>query len=200
MSLKLLCHALARKPQALDVLLLFDRPATILQPLCDLLDKWKHDEDQGESQPVYEEFGGILFLVMAFVYRYKLEPFDMGITTSGSFVARFLASDRWSRTLDELSEQEKAHLGSWIKGLFDSEAGGLSDEIMSSCPPQEFYLLLPTLFQQIVQAVSMNLLSEEAIKSCIECELHRSNEHKMSLTSIFCVSQIWPIHSYYLRS
>jgi mediator of RNA polymerase II transcription subunit 5 len=171
MSLKLLCHALAQKPQALDVLLLFDKPTAILQPLCELLDNWKYDEDQGESQPVYEEFGGILLLVLAFVYRYRLSPSDMGIQSADSFVARFLVADRWCKPLDELTDQEKKHLATWVHGLFDSEAGGLSDEVMSSCPPQDFYRLLPTLFQQIIQAVSTKYLSEETIKGGVECKL-----------------------------
>jgi mediator of RNA polymerase II transcription subunit 5 len=170
MSLKLLCNALARKPQSLDVLLLFDRPSTLLRPLCDLLDNWRYEEDQGESQPVYEEFGGILLLVLALVYRYHLGASDLGVRRRDSFVARFLAGDRWSRSLEGLTEQESAHLGSWIHGLFDSEAGGLSDEVMSSCPPQDFYLLLPTLFHQIVSAVSTKHLSDETLKGGVECK------------------------------
>ncbi|KAH9883338.1 mediator complex subunit Med5 [Xylariomycetidae sp. FL2044] len=133
MTLKLLCSQLAKKPLSLDVMLLFDKPANILHPLCDLLDNWRYDEDQGEYQPVYEEFGAILLL-----------------------------------TMDEMTDQEKTHLDGWIRGLFDTEAGGLGDELMSSCPPQDFYLLVPTLFQNIVVAFSMNYLDEEILKTGIE--------------------------------
>ncbi|KAF9869475.1 mediator of rna polymerase ii transcription subunit 5 [Colletotrichum karsti] len=168
MSLKLLCSQLAQKPLSLDVMLLFERPATILHPLCDLLDNWKYEEDQGEYQPVYEEFGSILLLVMAFAYRYNLTMSDLGITSPDSFVSRLLGQGHQSRSFDELSDQEKGHLNGWIHGLFDSEAGGLGDELMSSCPPQDFYLLVSTLFQNILLAVSTGHLSEESLKGGVE--------------------------------
>lgn len=169
MSLKLLCSQLAQKPLSLDVMLMFEKPATILHPLCDLLDNWKYDEDQGEYQPVYEEFGSILLLVMAFAFRYGLSASDMGIISSDSFVARLLGHGHQSRSLEELSDQEKGHLDGWIHGLFDSEAGGLGDELMSSCPPQDFYLLVSTLFHNIVLAFSTGHLAEESLRGGIEC-------------------------------
>jgi len=39
---------------------------------------------------------------------------------------------------------------------------------MSSCPPQDFYLLVPTLFHHIVLACSTNNLSEEGLKGGLE--------------------------------
>ncbi|KAK2065738.1 mediator complex subunit Med5 [Colletotrichum caudatum] len=168
MSLKLLCSQLAQKPLSLDVMLMFEKPGTILHPLCDLLDSWKYEEDQGEYQPVYEEFGSILLLVMAFAYRYGLSASDMGVASPDSFVARLLGQGHQSRPFDELSDQEKGHLNGWIHGLFDSEAGGLGDELMSSCPPQDFYLLVSTLFQNIVLAFSTGHLAEESLRGGIE--------------------------------
>lgn len=47
-TLKALCNSLSRRPQVLDVMLLFRSPRAILQPLCVLLDTWRWDEDQGE--------------------------------------------------------------------------------------------------------------------------------------------------------
>lgn len=49
MTLKTLCNALSRRPQVLDVMLLFRSPKQILQPLCSLLDTWKWDDDQGRN-------------------------------------------------------------------------------------------------------------------------------------------------------
>lgn len=49
MTLKTICNSLSRRPQALDVILLFRSPKTVLQPLCSLLDNWRWDEDQGET-------------------------------------------------------------------------------------------------------------------------------------------------------
>lgn len=171
MMLKSICVQLAKKPLALDVMLLFDRPRTILRPLCDLLDGWKYDEDQGEYQPVYEDFGAVLLLVLAFVCRYGLSVADLGIRSpQDSFVAKLLTRGHVAVPLDELTPQQKEHLGGWIRDLFDNaEAGGLDDELMSSCTPQNFYLLVPTLFRNIVTAVATNALSEEALRGGIEC-------------------------------
>ncbi|KAI1104909.1 Med5-domain-containing protein [Jackrogersella minutella] len=167
MTLKLLCSQLAKKPLSLDVMLLFDKPITMLHPLCELLDNWRYEEDQGEYQPVYEEFGSVLLLVLAFIYRYKLNHADIGIRP-GSFVAKLLAIPQISRPLHEMTEQEKSHLGGWIGNLLDTESGGLADELLSSCPPQDFYLLVPALFQQIVLAFSTGYLGEENLKTGIE--------------------------------
>lgn len=168
MSLKSLCRKLVRKPSSLDVLLLFDKPITILQPICDLLDNWRYDEDQGEYQPVYEEFGSILLLVLSFVHRYNLSPVDLGISSPTSFISKHINQGHLSRATENLTEQEQNHLDGWIRGLFDNDRGGLGDELMSSCPPQDFYLLVPTLFNHMVLACSTNNLSDEGLKSGLE--------------------------------
>ena len=167
-SLKPICTQLAQKPQALDVLLLFDKLPTILGPLCQLLDSWRYEEEQGEYQPVYEEFGSVLLLVLAFVYRYKLKPSDLGLGAE-SAVAKIITRAHVPRAISELSEQEKGHINGWIQGLFDSEAGGLGDDLMSSCPPNEFYLLIATIFKNIVVAYTHGYLNEDSLKSGIEC-------------------------------
>lgn len=180
MSLKTLCGQLSRKPLSLDVLLLFEKPSTILHPLCELLDNWKYEEDQGEYQPVYEEFGSVLLLLLALAYRYNLGPSDVGVKSPDSFVAKLLVLSHQSRPADDLSEQEKGQLDGWIRGLFDQEAGGLTDDLISSCPPQEFYLLVPTLFQNIVIAVGTGNLSEESLKGGVECKFWFSGMHCLS--------------------
>ncbi|KAI9733516.1 MAG: mediator complex subunit [Claussenomyces sp. TS43310] len=168
MSLKALCSHLARKPSSMDIMLLFEKPATILRPICKLLDGWRYDEDQGEYQPVYEEFGCILLSVFAFVYRYNLSIVDLGLHATDSFVARLLIKGCICRPLNDLSEQEKSQLDGWIRGLFNAEGGGLGDETMSACPPQDFYLLVPTLFYQIVLACSTGHLHDEGLRGGLE--------------------------------
>lgn len=171
MFLKTLCSHIARHPSYMDVMLLFDKPITILHPICELLDGWRYEEDQGEYQPVYEEFGSILLLVLAFVHRYNLSTVDLGLHNSNSFIGRLLVRGATSYSMDELSEQEKSHLDGWIRALFNSaEGGGLGDEPMSNCPPQDFYLLVPTLFHQVVLACSTGYLSDEALKGGLDCE------------------------------
>ena len=149
-------------------MLLFDKPITILQPICDLLDNWHYDEDQVEYQPVYEEFGSVLLLLLSFVHRYNLTTVDLGIRSSSSFVSKVLDQGHLSRAMETLTEQEQSNLDGWIRGLFDNESGGLGDELMSSCPPQDFHLLVPTLFHHIVLACSTNNLPEESLKGGLE--------------------------------
>ena len=42
---------------------------------------------------------------------------------------------------------------------------------MSSCPPQDFYLLVATLVQNIVLALGSGYLNEESLKTGLECKL-----------------------------
>ncbi|RYC61127.1 hypothetical protein CHU98_g5102 [Xylaria longipes] len=191
MSLKLLCSQLAKKPLSLDVMLLFGKPATILHPLCEVLDNWRYDEDQGEYQPVYEEFSAILLLVLAFVYRYNLTAFDLGIRSSDSFVAKLLNQGQLSRPLDELNDSEKLHLDGWIQGLFDTETGGLGDELMSSCPPQDFYLLVPTLFHNIMLALDTKFLADESLKTGVEYLVDTFLLPSLVVAITYMSNQLW---------
>ncbi|KAG6101858.1 hypothetical protein E4U30_000917 [Claviceps sp. LM220 group G6] len=167
-SLHLLCSQLAQKPHTLDILLLFEKVPAILQPLCQLLDNWHYEEDQGEYQPIYEEFGSILLLILAFSYRYNLTAADLGIMSPDSSVAKILTSAHVSRERDDLSDQEKGHVTGWIKGLFSSDSGGLGDDLMSSCTPHDFHSLVATIFQNIVVAYAHGYLKDEALKGGIE--------------------------------
>jgi mediator of RNA polymerase II transcription subunit 5 len=169
MALKMLCSQLARNPLQLDVLLLFDKLSTVLSPICDLLDNWRYDEDQSEYSPVYDEFGSVMLFLLAFVYRYDLAPIDCGVRSPDSFVAGLIRRGYLAKHLSELSAQEMDHLGGWIRGLFDND-GGLPDDLLSSCSPQEFNMLVATLFFNITMAFSSGKLSEETLKSGVECE------------------------------
>jgi len=72
---------------------------------------------------------------------------------------------------DELSEEQGKHLGNWLKGLYDADKEGLSNEVFASCRPQDFYLIVPTLFRQTVVACSTGVLSFESVKGGLECKL-----------------------------
>ncbi|KKK24100.1 mediator of RNA polymerase II transcription subunit 5 [Aspergillus rambellii] len=166
MTLKNICNSLSRRPQSLDVILLFRSPKQVLQPLCALLDSWHWDEDQGESQPVYDEFGSILLLVLTFKYRYDLRPFDLGITSENSFVLRLIERGSCCQKLDELNEKQNKNLGEWIAALFIAE--GISEETMSACSPQEFYMLVSTLFNQSLGACEAGKLEFDTLKGGFE--------------------------------
>lgn len=168
MTLKTICNSLSRRPQALDVIMLFRNTKQVLQPLCSLLDSWRWDEDQGENQPVYDEFGSILLLVLAFKYRYDLSSYDLGISGSDSFVLKLLERGSCSAKIEDLSEKQNHNLGVWIGALFIAE--GISEETMSNCSPQEFYLLVATLFDQSLGACEVGKLEFETLKGGFECK------------------------------
>ena len=178
------------------MLALFHHPGSFLQPLCNVLDDWKWDEDQGthkeiflsgslltslagESQPVYDEFGSILLLVLTAKHRFGLDSTELGISDAESFVLRLLDQGATAKNLDELDDTAKKHLGSWITALFISE--GLSDELTSSCSPQDFYLLVPTLFSQSIAACNAGKLTLDALRSGFECEYSVLTMHSSSL-------------------
>ncbi|CCU82069.1 RNA polymerase II mediator complex subunit/Nut1 [Blumeria hordei DH14] len=167
MALKSICDKLVRNPSSLDIMLLFDKPISILQPICDLLDNWHYDEDQGEYQPVYEEFGSILLLLLSFVKRYDLTPLSLGPRSSDSFVLKIIQVPR-TTSHSSLSQTTQSHLKSWLLGLFSPENSGLTDDLMSSCPPQDFYLLIPFLFSSIVLASSTYGLVSTTLSSGLE--------------------------------
>ncbi|KAG9240533.1 mediator complex, subunit Med5 [Calycina marina] len=167
-SLKSICTKLARNGTHLDAMLIFEKSYTILQPVCEVLDNWHYEEDQGEYQPVYEEFGSVLLLVLAFAHRYDLTTTDLGISSASSFTSKLLTHGPLSKPADSLSELENTQLSGWIRGLFDNERNGLDDELMSTCPPRDFYLLVPTLFHNIVLASLHNSLPEENLKGGLE--------------------------------
>lgn len=169
----------------MDVMLQFTSPASILQPLCQFLDDWHYDNDQGQSgalldkllvltlpseyQPVYDDFGAILVLIMAFVYRYDISYTDIGIS-QGSFIAQLIEHGSHSIAPDDLTEDQGKHLGSWLKGLYDSGNEGLSNDVFASCRPHDFYLIVPTFFSQTVMACAAGVLSHETVKGGLECK------------------------------
>lgn len=167
-SLKTLCAHLARKPSALDAILLFERPVSILQPICRLLDEWRYDDDQSEYQPVYDEFGSIVLLVLVFVHRYDLNASDLGLTSASSFIQSLLNRSGMNQTLDQLTPEQSSQIGTWINALFSSSGTGLGDEPMAQCPPQSFYHLIPTLIHHIIMAFDHGRLSLETMKNGLE--------------------------------
>jgi len=167
-TLKGICNSLSRRPQALDVILLFRTAKQVLQPLCALLDSWHWDEEQGENQLVYDEFGSILLLVLAFKYRYDLSPSDIGISSNSSFLVQLFDRGVRSQKLSDLSEKQNRDIGSWITALFIAE--GINEETMSSCSPQEFYLLVATLFDQSLGACESGKLDFDTVKGGFECK------------------------------
>jgi len=172
MALKTVCNALLRKVPNLDIVMQYTQPATLLLPLCNTLNEWVHDQDQSEFQPPYEEFACILLLLLAAVHRYDLSISDVGLTQDDSFITKLLKGISHSMQTSELSDEQRQQLSKWIEGLYATdehgETTGIGDEVMSHCPPQAFYLLVPTLFEQSVLACKMNALSINTAKGGLE--------------------------------
>lgn len=166
MTLKTVCNSLCRRLTALDVIMLFTRLNFLLQPLCHTLDNWQDHDDQGEYQPVYDEFGSILLFIVAVQHRFKLQPEEVGIDSPNSFLINYFRHASVSRPIDDLSEHESQLLGSWIRGLFETE--GISDELMSTCKPEEFHLLVATLFDQSLKACQANVLVLDTLRGGFE--------------------------------
>jgi len=165
MPLRNICSFLARKPSSIDVMFLFVKPAELLEPLCDLLDTWRYEEDQGEYQPVYDEFGYILLLVLAIIHRYSLTASDLIFShppNNAAFIPQLLHNYSTAQRVEAAGASDgHAQLGGWIKELFEGE--GISDGLMMSCRPQEFYLLIPTLFAQTMGAIQQKVLDLDTV-------------------------------------
>ena len=110
-----------------------------------------------------------MLLTLAFRHHFTLQESDLGIGPSESFLRTYFQSSRTSRRPNDLSETERQTLGSWIKGLYETNA--INDELMSTCTPRDFYLLIPTLFDQSLKALQTGLLAQDTVKSGLECKL-----------------------------
>jgi mediator of RNA polymerase II transcription subunit 5 len=135
----------------------------------------------GEYQPVYDEFGSVLLLVVVIQSRYKLDPHDLGIDSPNSFVLKYTKQACTSRSLDDLTQHENKLLSGWIRSLFETE--GISDELMSMCSPKEFHLLVATLFDQSLKACQFCSLALDTLKGGFECK-HSSVIHNETWESL----------------
>lgn len=172
MSLKSVCNMLIKRISAMDVVLQYAQPPTLLLPLCSQLNEWTHDQEQTEFTPAYEEFASILLLVLAVVHRYGLGRGEIGLAGDNNFVSQILQQIAVSRKASDLDSEQSSQLTKWVEGLYaaddSGEANGISDEVMRQCPPQAFYQLVPTLFEQSVLACKSNTLAMKLFKGGIE--------------------------------
>ena len=166
-----LANAILKNPDTINALAMFVRPSYWFGPLCTLLDEWRWDEIHGESQPVYEEFGSILLLIIASKRRLVMSVSDMGMQEG--FVARYLGQEGVESAA--LSEEANKHLGEWIYAMYVADA--LSDEVTTACSPQDFYLLLPNLLRQSMLANQTGKLSLDSMKGGLECEFDHPSRY-----------------------
>lgn len=171
-SLKNLCNALIKRIPIVDIIMQYTDPVQLLSPLCTQLNTWTHDHDQMEFTPAYEEFASILLFILAVVHRYDLKSSDMGLQNDETFVSKLIREISISKLPGDLTPEQSGQLSKWIEGLFATEdqgdIGGISDDIMRPCPPQAFYQLVPTLFEQSVLAYRAGALSMKAFMGGLE--------------------------------
>lgn len=172
MSLKTLCNMLIKRFAVVDIIMQYSHPSDMLLPLCTQLNDWVHDADQTEFTPAYEEFASILLFTLAVVHRYDLTRADIGLPEGASFVGNLLKDKSISKLPRDLTDDQSGQLSKWIEGLYATdehgESSGISDEVMRQCPPQAFYQLVPTLFEQSVFACKSGTLSAETFKGGLE--------------------------------
>lgn len=164
--IKDMATAMVRQPTTINALGMFVKPSYFLAPLCRLLDEWSWEDIHGESQPIYEEFGSVLLLIMSVKFRLGLPNYELGLTSHTGFVAHYLSSGQSERTLSQMVEDEKDNLGDWIHNLYESE--GISDEVTSSCSAKKFYLMVPTLLRQSMTAFALGKLSQERLEGGLD--------------------------------
>ena len=164
--LKDIANALVRQPATINSLGMFIRPGYFLAPLCTLLDEWSWDDIHGESQPMYEEFGSVLLLILTFKFRLGLSDDEVGLTSHTGFIAKYLTSGQSERMLSQMTDGEKDNLSDWIHNLYESE--GISDDVTSSCSAKDFYLMVPSLLHQSMTALATGKLSQERLEGGLD--------------------------------
>ena len=123
---------------------------------------------EGEHQPIYDEFSACMLFVLASMHRFNLCVDDIVCISKSNILHQLLDKGAaQSQSLESLSMDQNKQLGDWIKNLFEIE--GVSDDLLSTCPPQSFYTLTPTIMHQIVLACRSKRLKVDAQKNGLEC-------------------------------
>ena len=99
-------------------------------------------------------------------YRFRLLPGELGFTANDEFWQLLLQGNIAAKPISKLSEDQNKRLSGWIGGLFESN--GLGDDVLSTCPPQEFFALVPTIFQQSIMACRLGALEAAYLKNGLE--------------------------------
>lgn len=87
---------------------------------------------------------------------------------SDSFTRWLIKFGSRVQPIDNLSPELDKHLNGWVRGLFEVE--GITDDLISECPPQDFYRIAATLFDQMVIACREAALPFDKIRNGLECK------------------------------
>lgn len=116
---------------------------------------------------MYDEFGSIFLLILVSRARLGLSKSDLGIRKRYGFLAEYLDNGDSENGLGNLSDERRTHLGNWINALYLAEC--LSDELFTNCSPHDFYILIPALLRQSITAYQQGKLTQESLKTGLEC-------------------------------
>ncbi|KAK9446463.1 mediator complex, subunit Med5 [Limtongia smithiae] len=166
-KLRILAQEIALNTTTMNIMLVYRDPYEILLPLVECLDRWTY-EDESNFQDNYTDFGVILLLICSFYYHFNLElsEFSEQQLSVTSFCRKYLTSNGTAHPIELLTPDLSDLLGGWIMGLYDTN--GISDELMRSCTPMDYALLVPTIVQQSVEACNRNLLDIDTLKGGLE--------------------------------
>ncbi|KAK9386265.1 mediator complex, subunit Med5 [Lipomyces mesembrius] len=166
-KLRLLAQEIALSTAAMNIMLLYRDPYEILQPLITCVDSWNYeDESMIDFQDNYTDFGLILLLICSFYYHFQLDLGEIGSLNGNSFCMRYLMSSGVAHPIESLGQERSDLLGGWIMGLFDTN--GISDDMIRSCSPMDYTLLVPTIVQQSVAACNRNFMDVDTLKGGLE--------------------------------
>ncbi|KAK9461237.1 mediator complex, subunit Med5 [Lipomyces oligophaga] len=164
-KLRILSQELASSTQTMNIMLLYRDPYDVLRPLISCLDNWSY-EDETNYQDNYTDFGLILLLICSLYFHFDLDIKLIRFESETSFCRKYLSSSGTAHSIEELSQEQSDLLGGWIMALYDTN--GISDELMKSCSPMEYLLLVPTIFQQSVVACNRSFLDIDTLKGGLE--------------------------------
>ena len=101
--------------------------------------------------------------------RYGLSAAMLGLIDKDSFSKKLLEQGASEASVDENDEPKQKLLSDWLSALF-IKSEGLNDELTSSCSPQDFFQLLPSLCSHSVEACNQGKLSPDNLKAGFECK------------------------------
>lgn len=124
----------------------------------------------------------MLLLILCIAERFDLGPYEIETASPTSFVRQLFEIDNGGEVADGTDPQSEKRLDEWINALFVADS--LSDELTSSCSPHEFFMLVPTILDQSMEACARGRLSVETLKSGLDCKRAFMQCYEASLTRL----------------
>lgn len=185
-----LVQALLFKPNIIDILFLHIPLIYFTSPLSQLLENWKHDEDEVNMQDLCADFGSVLLFIIFLYQRYDLDLTDLGIHPPAMnlgntdsrpsyinsneknkfppqpFVVTAIRQAGIAKSFEESSPEKHELVGDWIFALF--EEGMIPDDLINKTPPKDLYDLVPTILSQAIAACAAQVISFDTLKGGLE--------------------------------